>query len=127
MLQELAAYRKAKEEEALKMSVLDAEAAARFSTAAALDARERLAIPASGGHMFEGRQVRVLGSGRGFEWQWWLHAHEWLAIPVPGWRLCACGCESTRLLCLLLIHNQLDIQLAERPLLCPCPPPRSHV
>ena len=47
-LQELAAYRKAKEEEALKMSVLDAEAAARFSTAAALDARDRLAIPASG-------------------------------------------------------------------------------
>ncbi|PRW33553.1 PHD finger 3 [Chlorella sorokiniana] len=44
---ELAEYRKKKEEEALKMSVLDAEAAARFSTAAALDARERLAIPAS--------------------------------------------------------------------------------
>ena len=31
------------------MSVLDAEAAARFSTAAALDARDQLAIPASGG------------------------------------------------------------------------------
>ncbi|EFN53710.1 hypothetical protein CHLNCDRAFT_53651 [Chlorella variabilis] len=44
---ELAAYRKAKEEEALKMSVLDAEAAAKFSTAAALDARDKLAIPAS--------------------------------------------------------------------------------
>lgn len=48
-VQELAAYRKKKEEEALKMSVLDAEAAARFSTAAALDARDQLAIPASGG------------------------------------------------------------------------------
>lgn len=47
--QELAEYRKKKEEEALKMSVLDAEAAAKFSTAAALDARDRLAIPASGG------------------------------------------------------------------------------
>ncbi|KAL4856957.1 hypothetical protein ACK3TF_002657 [Chlorella vulgaris] len=44
---ELAAYRKAKEEEALKMSVLDAEAAAKFSTAAALDARDQLSVPAS--------------------------------------------------------------------------------
>ena len=43
---ELAEYRRQKEEEALKMSVLDAEAAARFSTAAALDARDRLALPA---------------------------------------------------------------------------------
>lgn len=31
------------------MSVLDAEAAAKFSTAAALDARDKLAIPASSG------------------------------------------------------------------------------
>ena len=46
--QELAAYRKAQAEEALKMSVLDAEAAAKFSTAAALDARDKLAIPAAG-------------------------------------------------------------------------------
>ncbi len=60
LLQELAAYRKAKEEEALKMSVLDAEAAARFSTAAALDARERLAIPASGGQPFCDLKARVL-------------------------------------------------------------------
>eukprot|EP00887_Chlorella_sp_A99_P000072 scaffold16.g72.t1 len=44
---ELAEYRKRKEEEALKMSVLDAEAAARFSTAAALEARDKLAVPAS--------------------------------------------------------------------------------
>ena len=43
--QELAEYRKQKELESLKMSVLDAEAAARFSTAAALDARDRLALP----------------------------------------------------------------------------------
>ncbi|GAB4816000.1 hypothetical protein N2152v2_003046 [Parachlorella kessleri] len=43
---ELAEYRKQKEQESLKMSVLDAEAAARFSTAAALDARDRLAMPA---------------------------------------------------------------------------------
>jgi hypothetical protein len=43
--QELAAYRKLKEEEALKMSVLDAEAAAKFSTAAALDARDKLSVP----------------------------------------------------------------------------------
>jgi hypothetical protein len=42
---ELAAYRMKKEEEALKMSVLDAEAAAKFSTAAALDARDKLALP----------------------------------------------------------------------------------
>jgi len=38
-MQELAEYRKRKEEEALKMSVLDAEAASMFSTAAALEAR----------------------------------------------------------------------------------------
>ncbi|KAH7622362.1 putative PHD finger protein 3 [Nannochloris sp. 'desiccata'] len=44
---ELAAYRMKKEEEALKMSVLDAEAAAKFSTAAALDARDTLALPAA--------------------------------------------------------------------------------
>ncbi len=44
---ELAAFRKKKEEEALKMSVLDAEAAAKFSTAAALDARDTLAMPAA--------------------------------------------------------------------------------
>jgi len=44
---ELADYRMKKEEEALKMSVLDAEAAAKFSTAAALDARDRLALPAA--------------------------------------------------------------------------------
>lgn len=44
---ELAAYRVKKEEEALKMSVLDAEAAAKFSTAAALDARDTLALPAA--------------------------------------------------------------------------------
>ncbi|WPT11542.1 PHD finger protein 3 [Picochlorum sp. SENEW3] len=37
---ELAEYRKKKEEEALKMSVLDAEAAAKFSTAAALETKE---------------------------------------------------------------------------------------
>ena len=43
---ELAEYRRQKEEEALKMSVLDAEAAARFSTAAALDAKDKLALPA---------------------------------------------------------------------------------
>ncbi|KDD71206.1 hypothetical protein H632_c5561p0, partial [Helicosporidium sp. ATCC 50920] len=36
---ELADYRRRKEEEALKMAVLDAEAAAKFSTAAALDAK----------------------------------------------------------------------------------------
>lgn len=36
---ELAEYRKRKEEEALKMSVLDAEAAAKFSTAAALEVK----------------------------------------------------------------------------------------
>lgn len=42
---ELADYRKKKEEEALKMAVLDAEAAAKFSTAAALDARDKLALP----------------------------------------------------------------------------------
>ena len=43
---ELADYRAKKEEEALKMSVLDAEAAAKFSTAAALDAgRDSLASP----------------------------------------------------------------------------------
>lgn len=44
---ELAEYRRKKEEEALKMSVLDAEAAAKFSTAAALDARDRLAMPSA--------------------------------------------------------------------------------
>ncbi|RMZ55092.1 hypothetical protein APUTEX25_005718, partial [Auxenochlorella protothecoides] len=37
---ELTEYRRRKEEEALKMAVLDAEAAARFSTAAALETRE---------------------------------------------------------------------------------------
>ena len=37
---ELAEYRKRKEEEALKMSVLDAEAAAKFSTAAALEVKD---------------------------------------------------------------------------------------
>jgi hypothetical protein len=37
---ELAEYRKRKEEEALKMSVLDAEAAAKFSTAAALEIKD---------------------------------------------------------------------------------------
>ncbi|KAK2078905.1 hypothetical protein QBZ16_002595 [Prototheca wickerhamii] len=48
---ELAEYRRRKEEEALKMAVLDAEAAAKFSTAAALETtRERggMSAPASG-------------------------------------------------------------------------------
>jgi len=44
---ELAEYRRMKEVEALKMSVLDAEAAAKFSTAAALEARDALALPAA--------------------------------------------------------------------------------
>ena len=42
---DLAEYRAKKQEEALKMSVLDAEAAAKFSTAAALDARDVLSLP----------------------------------------------------------------------------------
>jgi hypothetical protein len=42
---ELAEYRKRKEEEALKMSVLDAEAAAKFSTAAALEVKGEKSKP----------------------------------------------------------------------------------
>ena len=68
--QELAAYRKLKEEEALKMSVLDAEAAAKFSTAAALDARDKLSVPS--------------------EWRWGHALERGLPGRLAGWAFCRC-------------------------------------
>jgi hypothetical protein len=67
LLQELAEYRKPKELESLKMSVLDAEAAARFSTAAALDARDRLAVPAQlvADKLLSAREAGAGGAGDG--------------------------------------------------------------
>lgn len=62
---ELAEYRKRKEEEALKMSVLDADAAAKFSTAAALEARDTKVEEDQGKEVGGGKSGRLPTSPSG--------------------------------------------------------------
>lgn len=109
------------------MSVLDAEAAARFSTAAALDARERLAIPASGGHMFDRRQVWVLGNGRVFACKRWPGCTGAAGHPCSIVGGCLPAVASQDCCVCLSFAFSLTSSLPSGPCSALAPPPRSHV